>query len=114
MAQYERRLPHIQPENRYLFLTWRLYGSPPRHVRYDPYTSEGQAFVAHDRELAADRKGPTWLEDERIAEIVANAVRHGADERRFYDLHAWVVMPNHVHILILPLVAASTITQWLK
>jgi REP element-mobilizing transposase RayT len=26
-------------------------------------------------------------------------------ERLFYELHAWVVMPNHVHLLILPKVA---------
>jgi len=114
MAQYERKLPHIQPENRYLFVTWRLYGSLPRHVLYDQYTTQGHAFVAHDRALAEDRKGPTWLENPSVAEIVAQAILHGADSRKFYELYPWVIMSNHVHLLILPLVAIATITRWLK
>jgi REP element-mobilizing transposase RayT len=38
----------------------------------------------------------------------------GASERRFYDLCAWVVMPNHVHLLILPLVPVPSLMRWLK
>ena len=39
----------------------------------------------------------------------------GAGEsRKFYELSAWVVMPNHVHLLILPLVALPKITHWIK
>jgi len=38
----------------------------------------------------------------------------GEQERGFYELVAWVVMPNHVHILILPKVAVPKITRWLK
>ena len=35
-------------------------------------------------------------------------------ERRFYHLFAWVVMPNHVHLLIRPQVAVPILTRWLK
>jgi REP element-mobilizing transposase RayT len=38
----------------------------------------------------------------------------GADERRFYDLFAWVVMRNHIHLLILSLVSVPVLMRWLK
>ena len=38
----------------------------------------------------------------------------GDQERAFYELAAWVIMPNHVHLLILPKVAVPEITRWLK
>jgi len=44
--------------------------------------------------------GSCWLRDPRIAELVENALLH-IDGKR-YRLHAWVVMPNHVHVLITP------------
>jgi putative transposase len=114
MAEYKRKMPHFQPEQRYLFVTWRLDSSLPRHVSYNLYPTEGRALAAHDKALAADPNGPRWLEDPAIAGIVANAIRHGADGRGFYELDAWVVMPNHVHVLILPYTPMPTITRWLK
>jgi REP element-mobilizing transposase RayT len=41
------------------------------------------------------------LRDDRVAEIVQNNWLHFAGER--YTLHAWVIMPNHTHILYTPL-----------
>jgi REP element-mobilizing transposase RayT len=38
----------------------------------------------------------------------------GAKERHFYELHAWVLMPNHVHMLLTPSEPLPTITRWLK
>ena len=35
-------------------------------------------------------------------------------ERRFYQLCAWAVMPNHVHLLILPLAPVPILMRWLK
>ncbi len=43
--------------------------------------------------------GSRWLKDERIAEVVAGALWQGAEKYRLYDLLAWVIMPNHVHIV---------------
>jgi REP element-mobilizing transposase RayT len=37
----------------------------------------------------------------------------GDVERGFYELSAWVVMPNHVHLLFLPKVAPAEITRWI-
>jgi len=58
--------------------------------------------------------GPVWLQDPRIARVVADALLYGETVRRFYQLHAWVVMPNHVHTIFQPHVAMPTIMRWLK
>src|SRR6266568_1130239 len=41
-----RRLPHIYPQDRWLFLTWHLYGSLPQ-AQYPPphHLSAGRAFI---------------------------------------------------------------------
>jgi REP element-mobilizing transposase RayT len=70
--------------------------------------------VAADRAFDRDRSGPLWLKDPQIARLVAEAIVAGEQERRFYELSAWVLMPNHVHLLILPKVATAAITRWLK
>ena len=44
--------------------------------------------------------GSAWLKDVRIAEIVQNALLHFDNKR--YRIHAWVIMPNHVHVLLTP------------
>src|SRR5664280_3808816 len=49
-----------------------------------------------------------------IANLVAEAILIGQGERRFYELCAWVVMPNHVHLLILPQVPIAVLMRWLK
>jgi putative transposase len=38
----------------------------------------------------------------------------GESERRFYHLFAWVVMPNHVHLLVRSQVAVPILMRWLK
>jgi REP element-mobilizing transposase RayT len=58
--------------------------------------------------------GPRWLNDSRLAHIVAEAILAGANEKRFYELTAWAVMPNHVHILVLPKVQPQQIAHWIK
>lgn len=44
--------------------------------------------------------GNCWLRDDRLAEIVQNSLLHFDAEQ--YRLHAWCVMPNHVHALFTP------------
>ncbi len=45
--------------------------------------------------------GECLLRDPRLAKVVADAL-HTFDGTR-YRLHEWVIMPNHVHVLITPL-----------
>ena len=52
-------------------------------------------------EQALDQgQGDMHLADPRIAQQVENALLHFDGER--YRLHAWCVMPNHVHVLTTP------------
>ncbi len=45
-------------------------------------------------------QGEAWMKDAHIAKIVADSILHFAGDR--YDLGAWCVMPNHVHLIISP------------
>ncbi|MGA2725842.1 MAG: transposase [Bryobacteraceae bacterium] len=94
-------------------MTWRLYGSLPVAPLDVVYASPGHAFAAHDRALAQAHRR-LWLSDTRVARQIVEAIRTGESRKEFYELQAWVVMPNHVHMLILPHVALSQITHWIK
>jgi len=45
--------------------------------------------------------GDAWLRDPRISQLVEDALLHF--DGMPYRLHAWVVMPNHVHVLFTPM-----------
>lgn len=111
MTEYRRRLPHFHPEGRCLFVTWRLSGSLPAAASHAMYATPGHAFAAEDRGLARSLE-PVWLQDPRIARQVVQTLSDG--EPGLYELQAWVVMPNHVHVLLLPHTALREITQWIK
>src|SRR5260370_36513157 len=115
MSFHTRRLPHWQPEGKSLFITWHLYGSLP-HNRYPPpkSLSAGQAFVWMDRYLDQARNGPGWLAREDIALIMLNALTSGAEKLGHYDLHAYVIMANHVHVLVTPQINPSPMLHSLK
>jgi hypothetical protein len=103
VLDYQRRLPHVFPDGKALFLTWHLHGSLPRN-RYPPTgkLNSGKAFVWIDRYLDTTRVGPLHLRRPEIAAIVVKSLRFGSSALGFYDLHAYVVMPNHVHVLVTP------------
>ena len=118
---YRRRLPHWHPElsqESFLFVTWRLAGSAPRNhdrrARTPGNETAGKAFVAVDREADKAAFGPIWLKDIRVAQLVRHALWYGEQERNFYSLRAWVIMPNHVPVLLRPKVPLQTIMRWLK
>jgi putative transposase len=118
MTYYERHLPHWQPPGRTIFLTWRLYGSLPADVIWEldrqNNLKQGEVFLKIDRALDEIRTGPLWLKDGRIASCVVNALRRGGFELHQYILRAFVVMPNHVHVLLDPSVTLARITKGLK
>jgi REP element-mobilizing transposase RayT len=91
-----------------LFVTWRLAGPLPKGRR-----SEGISFLERDEALDRQPTGPMWLRDVRIARMIVNALRYG-EFKSLYRLHAFVVMPNHVHAIWTPLSNHSRIMQWLK
>jgi REP element-mobilizing transposase RayT len=67
-------MPHLYGVGQETFLTWRLHDSLPA--------------------------GPSYLTLPQVAEIVEEAILDR--QERDYRLHAWVIMPNHVHLLITP------------
>jgi len=109
-----RRLPHVYQEGAWLFVTWHLYGSLPK-ARYPPpgKLSAGKAFVWIDRYLDTTRFGPMFLRRPEVADLVVEALRRGC-EKQLYDLRAFVVMGNHVHVLIRPMQRPTRVLQWLK
>src|SRR3990170_6189142 len=118
MSFYSRNLPHWHPEGAAIFLTWRLCGSlPPRPARalvVDHSIAAGRRFRAMDAKLDKAEYGPRWLEEEAVARCVVQAIGRGETALRQYIVHAFVVMPNHVHLLIEPRTSLARITNGLK
>lgn len=87
-----RNLPHWRQEGRTYFVTFRLHDSLPR---------EKLAALRKARDEWLDEgHGSCMLREPAHAQIVAGALKHFEAQR--YDLAAWVVMPNHVHVLLTP------------
>lgn len=142
MTFYRRNLPHWHPGGKAIFLTWRLFGSLPRGIvpsksawstrgaatlgcistgrsacatkqGKSGITAEGRRFRQMDAELDRGATGPLWLRDPRIARHVEDAVGRG-EELGHYQLDSYVVMPNHVHVLLWPWVPLARITGGIK
>lgn len=111
---HTRRLPHIHAVGQPMFLTWRLHGSLPTGRVFPEATTHGRVFVVMDRLLDTARSGPFHLGRPEIARIVVDALHYHEQVLMHYTLHNFVVMPNHVHMLITPLAQASKIMQSLK
>jgi putative DNA methylase len=109
-----RRLPHYSSVGQPVFLTWRLNGSLPVNRTFPAATTSGKAFVAMDRLLDTAQSGPFYLRHPEIAAMVAEAIRCRDTATGHYQLHAYVVMPNHVHMLVTPRVEVSVLMQSLK
>jgi putative transposase len=111
------RLPHWQQDGRTYFLTWHLADSLPaglcdawRNERETwlqwnpcPWTpqQEREYFERFGRrmELALDElHGSCLLRQPDIARVVAGVLRKFDGAR--YQHHAFVIMPNHVHVLV--------------
>jgi REP element-mobilizing transposase RayT len=114
MTYYHRHLPHWHPPGQDIFLTWRLKGSLPRHVRESsPKSDPGRRFLDFDRALDRADAGPLWLREPGIAESIASAF-HKAHNLRWIDLRAYAVMANHIHVLLTPLAPLPRITRLIK
>ena len=108
-----RRLPHRYAVGEPLFVTFRLHGSLPAGRAFAAARlSSGKAFVHMDRLLDELRAGPAYMRMPAVAQVVADSIGKGA--ARDYLLHAWVVMPNHVHLLITPQVNVPALLHKLK
>ena len=99
-------LPHLDAGEIVQMVTFRLADSFPHqmlalwadelaHLPRDEVTTEQYRRIERYIDRGA---GEAWLRDERIASLVQDALLYFDGER--YHLHAWVVMPNHVHALV--------------
>jgi REP element-mobilizing transposase RayT len=94
----QRHLPHWYAIGQPLFVTFRLCGSlPPGREFPTESAAAGKAFLCMDRLLDGARIGPTYLAMPSIAQIVMDSLQYCGEID--YQLHAWVVMPNHIHFL---------------
>jgi len=67
-----------------------------------------------DRYLDSARAGPLYLKQVPIAQLVVDSIHYSAQHLQHYDFEAFVVMANHVHLLVLPRVRPSRFLQTLK
>ena len=103
-------LPHFDQPGTVQFLTFRLADAVPAEAVANWKSELNMTGLesADDPLCARLRKridryddqghGACWLNDDRVARVVQDALLHFDGER--YRLLAWVVMPNHVHALI--------------
>ena len=102
-------LPHRNKPHLLQSITYRLADSLPQE-KLRLLESELLTLPEDIRESAKRRKIETWLDSglgccalrhPEVARYVQNSFLHFHGER--YHLHAWCIMPNHVHVLIEPL-----------
>jgi len=93
-------LPHLKGDGVTYFVTFRLADSLAqetlRQWQEIPDAERGERIEAW---LDAGH-GECLLAQEEAAGLVEQALRHYATER--YELHDYVIMPNHVHLLLTP------------
>ena len=67
-----------------------------------------------DRLLDETTSGAFYLRQPAIAKMIVEAIEYNASALQHYLLRAYVVMPNHVHLLATPAVAVPKLTRSLK
>ncbi len=121
-TSYRRNLPHYQPPNGLFHVVFRLAGSVPANVIENiqndasllrrrlscilsPQLRLEKAeeyrrfcFDEFERALHAGSTGPQWLLLPAVASVVAEAILYR--DARDYDLLAYIIMPNHVHMVL--------------
>jgi len=101
-------LPHFDGGELAQFITFRLHDSLPRSIliRWKQEltlerTAYGEEIMRRRVEAYLDQShGSCFLHDHMIAGIVQDALLF--HDKSKYRLIAWVVMPNHVHVLCTP------------
>jgi len=92
-----RGVPHFDTPERPQFVTFRLADSLPAEVAQ---ARAGESSIPYRRRIEAALDagvGACWLSRSECAEIVCAALQYGCGQT--HDMQAFVVMPNHVHVL---------------
>jgi type I restriction enzyme R subunit/putative DNA methylase len=110
-------LPHCDEVDVLQFITFRLADSLPQE-KLQQLEEELSALSEDERNRQRRIKIEQWLDagmgccalqHPSLAEVVENALFHSDGAR--YRLLAWVVMPNHVHVLIKPMASLPDIVR---
>ncbi len=112
MPVQARDLPYYHYVGQPTFLTWSLHGCIPEGQHFPTAIESAETFSALDRILDGAQTGPTYLARPEIADMVVEAIRYreGAE----FALHHFVVMANHVHMLVTPSIPVPKLLQSLK
>ena len=102
-------IPHWDVDQRTQFITFNLTDSLPKRLLHQWHDETAQ--LPPDKRIRANferlqqaldrHHGTCLLKQPGPAGIVAETLKYNDNQR--YKLHAWVVMPNHVHVLFTPL-----------
>jgi putative transposase len=108
---YCRHLPHWHPHDAVFFVTFRLKDSLPyevveslREEREHAHQNAGDGqryFEKWEDYLDKAEYGPCWLSQPEIADVVKEALQYR--DGKVFDLHAFSIMSNHVHVVFEPL-----------
>ncbi|MEN8255600.1 MAG: DUF4080 domain-containing protein, partial [Verrucomicrobiota bacterium] len=115
-----KNLPHWTQDDCTYFVTFRLADSIPQsrikeyeelrrkweEHHHPPYSEKererfNELFSERVNEWLDEGAGSCCLKNPELAAHVAETLQHFDGER--YELDEWVVMPNHVHVLVKPL-----------
>ncbi|HUQ69946.1 MAG TPA: DEAD/DEAH box helicase family protein [Planctomycetaceae bacterium] len=117
LAVLEGNLPHWRQEGATYFVTFRTADSLPQ-VKLNQWRAERDQWLnahpeprtpAQNWKLFPERiqqwldagYGACLLARTEVRKVVVDALNHFDGDR--YQLGAWVVMPNHVHVIVTPL-----------
>jgi alanine racemase len=111
-------LPHFDSDAVIQMVTYRLADSLPRHVAErlaeETDTIKGNAAYRRRMERYLDAGyGECLLRDSRIARMVEESLLYFDGKR--YEIQAWVIMPNHVHVLVrvyAPYLLSDVVKGW--
>ena len=123
---YKRNLPHYQPAGYVFLVNMRLDGSLPLKViqrLQNDYRKEIEIassfqnikakrasyskaqldyFKKFEEVLHNTTKSPCWLAENTIASVIYKSLHFG--DTRKYNLYCFTIMPNHIHVILQPIV----------
>ncbi len=105
-------LPHVDIDGYYQFITFRTFDSIDNYLKrlYNTEQTNKQKQQAIDNYLDTSSSG-AYLNGE-VLKYLYNFFK--AKDKDLYDLVAFCIMPNHIHLLFKPLDTLSVVMQKLK
>lgn len=124
IEKHRRRLPHWEQDGCAYFVTFRLADTMPQD-KLKAWQGEKEIWLKHHPQPWSEKSaaeyaerfveriqkwldagyGSCALKDGAVRVVVENALRHFDGQR--YSLDQFVIMPNHVHVLLQPIPSFS-------